>query len=86
VPAEADPTEAQDLQRSALQLLVEEVVARHGTDPGFRAFYRTAVDGLPAVAVAEELGLGAEAVRQHKSRWVKRLRDRLAERFGGLLG
>ena len=85
LPAEADPSEAGDLKRRAICLLVQEVSALLANDAGFKAFYRTAVDGLPAKAVGQELGMSADAVRQHKSRWIKRLRDRLREQFGELL-
>ena len=44
-----------------------------------------AVDGLSSVEAGKELGLGADVVRQHKCRWIKRLRDRLREQFGELL-
>jgi RNA polymerase sigma-70 factor, ECF subfamily len=84
--AEADPAEADDLQKRALRLLIRGAIAKYANDRGFKAFYRTAVDGLTAQQAAQELGLSADVVRQHKSRWIKRLRDRLHEQFGGLLG
>ena len=40
----------------------------------WRAFYRTAVDGLPAPEVADELGMTPAAVRKAKSRVLSRLR------------
>jgi RNA polymerase sigma-70 factor (ECF subfamily) len=85
LPAEDDPAAAHDWKQRALQLLIQEVIALHANDRGFRAFYRTAVDGLSAVAAAQELGLSADVVRQHKSRWIKRLRDQLRKQFGDLL-
>ncbi len=85
VPAESEPSDARDLRQHALHLLIQKFVADHANDRGFRAFYRTAVDGLTAVEVAQELELNADVVRQHKSRWIKRLRDRLREEFGELL-
>jgi RNA polymerase sigma-70 factor (ECF subfamily) len=85
LPAEDDPAAAHSWKQRALQLLIRDVVAAHANDRGFRAFYRTAVDGLSAVAVAQELGLSADVVRQHKSRWIKRLRDQLRKQFGDLL-
>jgi RNA polymerase sigma-70 factor, ECF subfamily len=48
----------------------------------WEAFRRFAVEGLPAVRVAEELGLSVNAVLQAKSRILKRLR----EEAGDLLG
>jgi RNA polymerase sigma-70 factor (ECF subfamily) len=85
LPVAPDPADALDLQKRALWLLLQEIVARHGRDVGFKAFYRAAVDGVPAKEVGEELGLKAWTVRQHRCRWVKRLRDRLAVDFGGLI-
>ncbi len=86
LPAEADPSEARDLKQRALHLLIQDVISRHAGEAGFQAFYRTAVDGLSAAEAAEELGLSSDAIRQHKSRWIKRLRERLRRQFGELLG
>jgi RNA polymerase sigma-70 factor (ECF subfamily) len=85
LPAVADAAEEPDLKQIALQMLIRDAVAQHVNDRGFTAFYRTAVDGLSAVEVGSELGMSADVVRQHKSRWIKRLRDRLGEQFKGLL-
>ena len=85
LPAEDDPAAAPFWKRRALQLLLKEIITRHAEDRGFKAFYRTAVDGLTAPEVAGEIGMSADVVRQHKCRWIKRLRDRLREQFGELL-
>jgi RNA polymerase sigma-70 factor (ECF subfamily) len=85
VPVEADSADANELQRRALQILVQNAIARYVNDRGFKAFYRTAVDGLSAVEAGRELNLSPDVVRQHKSRWLKRLRDRLRQEFGELL-
>jgi RNA polymerase sigma-70 factor (ECF subfamily) len=45
----------------------------------WKAFWRTAVDGLPAAQVAEELGMTAAAVRKSKSRVLQRLREELGD-------
>ncbi|NBO92744.1 MAG: sigma-70 family RNA polymerase sigma factor [Planctomycetia bacterium] len=86
LPDRSDPSEADDLRREAIQLLVRKCVSIHGADVGFRAFHRTAVDGLTSKQAADELGLSHEAVRKHKARWSRRLRDLLEERFCELLG
>jgi RNA polymerase sigma-70 factor, ECF subfamily len=86
LPAKADLSEAHDLKQRAIHLLIQDVIIRHAGAGGFQAFCRTAVDGLSAVEAAKELGLSPDAVRQHKSRWIKRLRDRLRQQFGDLLG
>lgn len=44
----------------------------------YRAFWRMAVDGLPAAEVAEELNISRQAVRQAKYRVLQRLRAELA--------
>jgi RNA polymerase sigma-70 factor (ECF subfamily) len=85
LPAAVEPAEAGDLKRRAIALVLQDIVARHAADVGFKAFYRTAVDGCPAPDVARELGLQPWTVRQHKSRWTRRLRDQLKEQFGELL-
>ncbi len=43
------------------------------------AFWRTAVDGLSHEAVAEELAMSQAAVRQAKSRVLRRLREQLGD-------
>jgi RNA polymerase sigma-70 factor (ECF subfamily) len=84
LPADPDPAEALELKRRALQLLLQAVLARN-PDQRFRAFYRTAVDGLSALEADQELALGVDVVRQYKARWLKRLREELGERFDELL-
>jgi RNA polymerase sigma-70 factor, ECF subfamily len=85
LPDTPDPAEAGELENRALSLILREAAVRHAADPGFKAFYRTAVDGLTAPQAAAELGLTAWAVRQHKSRWIARLRERLRDEYGPLL-
>jgi RNA polymerase sigma-70 factor (ECF subfamily) len=62
------------LVRLAVRSLREEF-----QEATWQAFWRTAVDGQPAPAVADELGMTPIAVRQAKHRVLKRLRDYLAE-------
>lgn len=64
------------LARRALELIRGEFA-----ETSWRAFWRTAVDGLSATAAAAELGLTPQAARQAKSRVLRRLR----EEFGELL-
>ena len=45
----------------------------------WKAFWRTAVDGVPSAQVAEELGMTPAAVRKSKSRVLQRLREELGE-------
>jgi RNA polymerase sigma-70 factor (ECF subfamily) len=77
-PAEADdedpPSETAALLRRALDLVRAEF------EPAtWRAFLLTAVDGKPAPDAAAELGLSAAAVRQHKSRVLRRVRQELGD-------
>ncbi len=70
----SDSTPRLDLLRQALPGLAKQF------EPGtWKAFWRTAVDGLAAPAVAIELGLSPAAVRKAKSRVLARLRLDLAE-------
>ncbi|MFO0957483.1 MAG: sigma-70 family RNA polymerase sigma factor [Isosphaeraceae bacterium] len=72
---EADPPEEDpSLYRRALELVRDEF------EPAtWRAFWRVAVDGLTATEAAAELGMSPAAVRQSKSRVLRRLRDELGE-------
>jgi RNA polymerase sigma-70 factor (ECF subfamily) len=44
------------------------------------AFYRSTVDGLAVAVVADQLGLSPAAVRQYRSRILRRLREQLGDR------
>ncbi|MFK7770166.1 MAG: RNA polymerase sigma factor [Mariniblastus sp.] len=45
----------------------------------WKAFWRTTVDGVETSAVAKELGLSQNSIRQAKSRVLRRLREQLGE-------
>jgi RNA polymerase sigma-70 factor (ECF subfamily) len=45
----------------------------------WKAFWRTAVDGLPTDMVANELGMSVAAIRQARSRIMRRLREELGD-------
>ena len=64
----------QILEHSALGLLQSEFDPRT-----WKAFWRMAVDGVPAKDVGEELGMNAKAVRQAKFRVTKKLRELLPD-------
>jgi RNA polymerase sigma-70 factor (ECF subfamily) len=68
------PEEGRELYRRALELLRNEFEPTH-----WQAFWRTAVDGLTATAVAAELGINPAAVRQAKSRVLRRLREEMGD-------
>ena len=81
----SDTSEDEELSQRALQLILDDALSEFQTDVGFQAFYQTAVNNRVASEVADDLGLSHASVRQHKSRWRKRLRDQLREQFGELL-
>ena len=70
--AERVPGEKDLLVRQALELIRPEF-----EEQTWKAFWRSAVDGLPAVAVAAELEMTPGAVRQAKYRVLRRLRDEI---------
>ena len=64
------------------RLLVQRALALLKTDfeeRTWKAFWRTAVDGLPSAQVADELGMTPAAVRKSKSRVLQRLREELGD-------
>jgi RNA polymerase sigma-70 factor (ECF subfamily) len=72
VPPASDNDLAELVRRAA------ELLRSDFQETTWRAFWRLAVDGLPAAAVAEELGLTTGAVHAARFRVLKRLRDELA--------
>lgn len=74
-------TEASDrralsgLYRRALDLVRSEFEERT-----WQAFWRSVVEGQETAAIAADLGISANAVRQYKSRVLRRLREELGER------
>jgi RNA polymerase sigma-70 factor (ECF subfamily) len=74
VPEKDDPEDETALHRRALELLRAEFEPR-----SWQAFWRTAVDGQVASDIAAELGMSSAAVRQAKSRILRRLREELGE-------
>jgi len=76
-PDEADaPEEVQRLYHRALELVRSEFEGRT-----WQAFWRCAVDGRAPAQVGQEMGMTPAAVRQAKSRVLRRLK----EEMGGLL-
>jgi RNA polymerase sigma-70 factor (ECF subfamily) len=68
--------EAQALYRHALALIQVEFAERT-----WKAFWRVAVEGGPAAAVAAELGMSVGAVYIAKSRVLRRLREEFRDLF-----
>lgn len=52
-----------------------QIVRKEFRDKSWTAFQRTAIDGLDATEVAEELGMTSLAVRKAKSRVMQRLKE-----------
>ncbi|HEV3345397.1 MAG TPA: sigma-70 family RNA polymerase sigma factor [Pirellulales bacterium] len=69
-----DPSEEVLLFHRALDLIRQDFAERT-----WQAFWRTAVDGVPAPDVAAELGMTSGAVRVAKSRVLQRLRAELGD-------
>jgi len=76
----AEQTDRQDRHElSALLHRGLEIVRAEFEDRTWRAFWRAAVEGDSTADIAAELGITANAVRQAKSRVLRRLRDELGE-------
>lgn len=74
---DSDPTSL-DHWNSLLQRAVAQV--QGDFEPRtWQAFWRTTLDGIPTAVVAEELGMTSAAVRQAKSRVLRRLRSHIGE-------
>lgn len=77
LPAEPDDEERAlcgQLYRRALEFIRGEFEART-----WQMFWRSVIDGLPTAAAAAELGTSPAAVRQARSRVLRRLREEAAE-------
>lgn len=70
----ADDEEKSLLYRRALELLRDAF-----EEKTWKAFWRSAVDGLTSTAVAEELGMTSGAVRQAKYKVMRRLHSELGD-------
>jgi RNA polymerase sigma-70 factor, ECF subfamily len=77
LPEEADAVE-RDLCDQLYQNLLEYV--RGEFEPRtWQMFWRTVVDDLPTAAVATELGVSTNSVRQARSRVLRRIREEVGE-------
>jgi RNA polymerase sigma-70 factor, ECF subfamily len=79
--AAAPVDDAADEQRDETRLFHRalELIRAEFAEHVWQAFWRTAVDGVPAPEVAAELGITAGAVRVAKSRVLRRLRTELGD-------
>jgi RNA polymerase sigma-70 factor (ECF subfamily) len=72
--AEPDSEEARQEERFLFQQAVQTVRGEF-SDKHWQIFWRVAVDGQPAAAVAAEFGTTPAAVRQAKARVLRRLKE-----------
>ena len=72
-----EPTESVQLQELTERALAQ--VQCEFEQKTWQAFWRCVVDGITTAQVAEELGVSAATVRQHKSRVLRRLRQQLGD-------
>jgi RNA polymerase sigma-70 factor (ECF subfamily) len=73
-PADDEAAEVDHLYRRAL----EQVRSEFGA-PIWEAFWQTAIEGSSPAALADELGMTPAAIRQAKSRVLRRLKQELGE-------
>jgi RNA polymerase sigma-70 factor, ECF subfamily len=80
LPEQIDESDA--CERSEFAALVQRALeqVRVEFEPrSWQAFWRTTIDNLPVAVVAEELAMSSAAIRQHRSRILRRLRQQLGE-------
>ena len=70
----SDAAQLSELVQRGLEQVRGEFESR-----SWQSFWRTAIDGIPTSIVAEQLGLTAAAVRQNRSRVMRRLRQQLGD-------
>jgi RNA polymerase sigma-70 factor (ECF subfamily) len=74
--AESSAPESEDEQETGyLYRKAVDLVRGEFSEAAWQMFWRTAVDGIPTPDVAAELGASAAAVRQAKSRVLRRLKQ-----------
>jgi RNA polymerase sigma-70 factor (ECF subfamily) len=73
-PVGDEDQEVNELYRRAVEQVRDEFEA-----PTWEAFWRTAIEGRAPAALADELGMTPAAIRQAKSRVLRRLKQEVAE-------
>jgi RNA polymerase sigma-70 factor (ECF subfamily) len=79
LPEELPDDEDSAADFSALVHRAMDLVRVEFADKTWRAFWRTAVEGVAAKDAAEELGVSPDAVRMAKSRVLRRLREEMPD-------
>jgi RNA polymerase sigma-70 factor (ECF subfamily) len=74
-----NPDDDEQLQFSELYRRALEVLRPEFEERTWQAFYRTVVDGYSPAALTTELGMTAPAIRQAKSRVLRRLKEEVGD-------
>jgi RNA polymerase sigma-70 factor (ECF subfamily) len=74
-----DPSEGEQVEIGQLYGQAIEQVRQGFEEPTWRAFWLSAVEGRPTAALVEDLGMSAAAIRQAKSRVLRRIKEELGE-------
>ena len=72
-----EPSIAEDVHALTRRALIQ--IQSSFSAQSWQAFWRSVVDGIPTEVVAQELGLTSAAVRQIRSRIMRRLREQLGD-------
>ena len=75
--SEADPSSPDMIQSVVMRAM--EYVRTEFRESSWQAFWLTSIDGMPTDLVAEKLGITAAAVRQSRSRIMRRMREELGD-------
>jgi RNA polymerase sigma-70 factor (ECF subfamily) len=73
-PVEGEPGQAEQLYRRAIEQVRSEFEERT-----WQVFWLTAIDGRAPADLTEELGMGTAAIRQAKSRVLRRLKQEMGQ-------
>lgn len=82
VPAESDIPDEEPTDSSHLDELIArglEQIRSEFQPHSWQAFWRTAVDNIPDAVAAKELDMSPAAIRQNRSRILRRLREQLGD-------
>jgi RNA polymerase sigma-70 factor (ECF subfamily) len=74
-----NPDEEEQVQLSALYRRALDLLRPEFEERTWEAFYRTVVDGRSPAALTAELGMTAPAIRQAKSRILRRLKEEVGD-------
>ncbi len=75
----SDPAEGEDVEMSRLYHQALEQVRGEFQDATWQAFWLSAIEGRQTSALVQELAMSAAAIRQAKSRVLRRIKEELGE-------